>query len=95
SMAQSAADQPYLAKPPDNCYIAGNLHAGKPRGAQKIIEGIDPYIIYLLAGKLNRNIVLYFPNIWGLFKNGLLVIDSFADAKYLIIGLNYFRGNPV
>ncbi len=35
---------------------------------------------------------LYFPDVWGLFKNGNLVVDSFADAGYMVFGLDYFQG---
>lgn len=88
-------DQAYLAKPPGDCCIAGNLHDGEPRGAQETIEGIDTYVVHPAAGKSNGNIVLYFPDVWGLFRNGLLVMDGFADAGYLTIGIDYFRGDPV
>jgi hypothetical protein len=27
-----------------------------------------------------------------MFPNGLLVMDAFADAGYLVLGLDYFRG---
>lgn len=30
-----------------------------------------------------------------MFKNGMLVMDGFADAGYLVLGLDYFRGDPV
>lgn len=33
--------------------------------------------------------------VWGMFNNGLLVMDAFADAGYLTVGLDYFRGDPV
>ncbi|KAI7266815.1 hypothetical protein KC345_g8083 [Hortaea werneckii] len=45
--------------------------------------------------KNNGHILLYFPDVWGMFKNGLLIMDSFADAGYLVIGPDYFRGDPV
>lgn len=88
-------DQAYLAKPPGDCCIAGNLHDGEPRGTQETIEGINTYIVHPAAEKSNGNIILYFPDVWGLFKNGLLVMDGFADAGYLTIGIDYFRGDPV
>jgi hypothetical protein len=34
----------------------------------------------------------YFPDVWGFFTNGFLVMDGFADAGYLTLGLDYFRG---
>ena len=31
----------------------------------------------------------------GVFKNGLLIMDGFADAGYTVLGLDYFRDDPV
>lgn len=39
--------------------------------------------------------LLYFPDVWGFFNNGFLVMDAFAQAGYLVLGLDYFRGDPV
>lgn len=30
-----------------------------------------------------------------MFNNGLLVMDAFADEGFLVLGLDYFRGDPV
>lgn len=47
------------------------------------------------ANALANNLTIfvrYFPDVWGFFKNGFLVMDGFADAGYLTLGLDYFRG---
>ena len=44
------------------------------------------------AGKANGNIVLYFQDVFGLFTNGQLIMDGFAEAGYLVFGPDYFRG---
>lgn len=31
----------------------------------------------------------------GLFTNGLLIVDAFAEAGYLTLALDYFRDDPV
>jgi hypothetical protein len=68
-MAQPAVDQAYLAKPPGDCCIARNLHQGEPRGTQETIAGIDTYVVHPPKAKTsNGNIILYFPDVWGLFK---------------------------
>lgn len=36
--------------------------------------------------------MLYFPDVWGFFNNGFLIMDGFADAGFLTLGLDYFRG---
>lgn len=95
NMAQATDDQGYLAKPPGDCCLKGSLHDGEPRGTIETVEGIETYVVHPPAGKSNGNIVLYFPDVWGFFKNGFLVMDGFAEAGYLTVGLDYFRGDPV
>ena len=81
----------YLAKPSADCCLKGTLHEGDPRGKTETVAGIETYISHP-QGKSNGNILLYFPDVWGFFNNGFLVMDGFADAGYLTIGLDYFRG---
>ena len=81
----------YLAKPSGDCCLKGSLHEGEPRGKIETIAGVETYVS-TPQGKSNGNIVLYFPDVWGFFNNGFLVMDGFADAGYLTVGLDYFRG---
>lgn len=90
-MASSGRDE-YLAKPSDACCLEGFLHEGEARGSYETIAGVETYISKPPDGKANENIVLYFPDVWGMFLNGSLVMDSFANAGYLTLGLDYFRG---
>lgn len=32
------------------------------------------------------------PDVFGLFNNALLIMDAFAEAGYLALGLDYFHG---
>ena len=82
----------YIAKPSGECCLKGSLHDGEPRGRYETIAGVNTYISSPPADKANGNIVLYFPDVFGFFTNGLLVMDGFAEAGYLSIGLDYFRG---
>jgi hypothetical protein len=82
----------FLAKPSGACCLKGTIHEGEPRGRMITIAGIETYISVPLTEKSNGNILLYFPDVWGLFKNGLLIMDGFSDAGYLVLGLDYFRG---
>lgn len=86
------SEDQYLAKPSGECCLRGTLHEGKSRGSFTPIAGVETYITAPPAGKANGNILLYFPDVWGMFSNGLLVMDAFADAGYLVLGLDYFRG---
>ena len=81
-----------LAKAPGGCCLQGSIHDGEPKGTMETIAGVETYIARPAADKANGNIVLYFPDVWGLFKNGLLIMDGFAAAGYLVLGLDYFRG---
>lgn len=88
----SAANSEYLAKPSGACCLKGTIHKGESRGSWTEVAGVETYIATPPAGKANGNILLYFPDVWGMFPNGLLVMDAFADAGYLTLGLDYFRG---
>lgn len=95
--AQKPADQPeapneYLAKPSGACCLKGTLHEGEARGKWDSIAGVETYIATPSEGKANGNVLLYFPDVWGMFPNGLLIMDAFAEAGYLTLGLDYFRG---
>ena len=87
-----ADDSAYLAKPSGACCLNGNLHEGEARGKMQTISGIETYVSTPASDKTNGNIVLYFPDVYGLFNNALLIMDAFADAGYLALGLDYFKG---
>ena len=91
SKSDTAAEE-YLAKPSCACCLEGTIHQGVSRGKWETIADVETYIATAPAGKENGNILLYFPDVWGMFPNGLLVMDAFADAGYLVLGLDYFRG---
>ena len=85
-------DEEYLAKPSGQCCLKGTIHEGKSRGTWETIAGVETYITKPPAGKANGHVLFYFPDVWGMFPNGLLVMDAFADAGYEVLGLDYFRG---
>ena len=80
-----------IAKPSDICCLKGTIHEGEARGSRTTIAGIDTYVAEPPKDKANGNIILYFPDVYGFFTNGFLIMDGFADAGYLTIGLDYFR----
>lgn len=82
----------YLAKPSGACCLKGTVHEGEARGSWENIADVDTYIAKPPTGKANGHILLYFPDVWGMFPNGLLIMDAFADAGFLTLGLDYFRG---
>jgi hypothetical protein len=85
-------DNTWLAKPSGQCCLEGVLHQGTSRGSFVSIAGVETYISQPDAAKTNGHILLYFPDVWGMFPNGLLVMDAFAAGGYLVLGLDYFRG---
>ncbi|KAI1350772.1 hypothetical protein F5Y01DRAFT_325838 [Xylaria sp. FL0043] len=85
----------YLARPSGQCCLKGTIHEGEARGRWEVIEGLETYIATPPDTQANGHILLYFPDVWGMFPNGFLVMDAFADAGYLTLGIDYFRGDPV
>lgn len=83
---------PTIAKPSDACCLKGTLHDGQPRGKITTIAGVETYVAEPPMDKANGHVVLYFPDVWGFFTNGFLVMDGFADAGFLTLGLDYFQG---
>jgi hypothetical protein len=82
----------YLAKPSGACCLTGSLHQGEPRGKFANVADVETYIVQPPEGKANGHILLYFPDVWGMFNNGQLIMDGFADNGFLVLGLDYFRG---
>lgn len=87
-----SSQDPTIAKPSDVCCLKGTVHEGEPRGRRETIADVDTYIATPAEGKANGHILLYFPDVWGFFNNGFLVMDGFADRGFLTLGLDYFRG---
>ncbi|KAL2846450.1 Alpha/Beta hydrolase protein [Aspergillus pseudoustus] len=85
----------WLAQPSGPCYLKGSLHDGTPRGYFDTVTDVETYISRPKEEYANGHIFLYFPDVWGMFPNGLLIMDAFADAGYFVLGLDYFRGDPV
>jgi len=85
----------YLAIPPGDHCLSGNLHTGETRGKIEIIEEAPTYITNPHPGKGNGNILFYYPDVHGFYNNAMLLMDAFADAGYTVFGIDYFRDDPV
>lgn len=83
---------PILAKPADLCCLKGSFHTGEPQGKTTHIEGIETYIAAPAPDAANDNILLYFPDAFGLHGNSYLLMDAFASCGYLTLGADYFLG---
>jgi len=82
----------WLAKPSGACCLKGHIHSGDPRGEYEWIADMETYIVHPPEGKANGHIVLYYPDVFGFFTNGLLIMDEIADAGYTVLGIDYFQG---
>ncbi len=81
----------YLAIPPGDHCLSGNLHTGDTRGKLETIEEAPTYITSPHLGKGNGNILFYYPDVHGFYNNAMLLMDAFADAGYTVFGIDYFR----
>ncbi|KAJ5221413.1 uncharacterized protein N7469_010300 [Penicillium citrinum] len=84
-----------LAKPADLCCLKGTFHTGEPTGSITQIEGVDTYVARPHPEKSNGNVILFFPDAFGLHINSFLMMDAFAECGYLTLGVDYFLGDPV
>ena len=87
----NSSDQ-VLAKPADLCCLKGSFYSGKPQGKTEQIDGVETYVATPDPSFANGNILLYFPDAWGLHTNSYLLMDAFASCGYLTLGVDYFLG---
>jgi dienelactone hydrolase len=81
-----------LAKPADLCCLKGSFHSGEATGSTIQIDGIDTYVAKPHPDKSNGNVLLFFPDAFGLHINSFLMMDAFAECGYLTLGVDYFLG---
>lgn len=81
-----------LAKPADLCCLKGDFHTGEPTGTIEQIEGVDTYVARPRPERSNGNVILFFPDAFGLHMNSFLMMDAFAECGYLTLGVDFFLG---
>nr|AMB48858.1 dienelactone hydrolase [Fusarium camptoceras] len=86
---------PVLAKPADLCCLKGDIHNGQPTGTTIQIEGVDTYVATPEPEVANGNVLLFFPDAFGLHINSELMMDAYAACGYLTLGVDYFLGDSV
>lgn len=82
----------WMALPSGACCLKGHLHSGKPKGTFEQVKDLETYVARPSPEKANGNVIIYYPDVFGFFTNGLLIMDEMADAGYLTIGIDYFQG---
>jgi dienelactone hydrolase len=88
----STIEDPVLAKPANFCCLKGSIHSGEPAGKVVQIGGVDTYIATPEVSVSNGNVLLFFPDAFGLHVNNFLTMDAFAACGYLTLGVDYFAG---
>jgi dienelactone hydrolase len=88
----ASAIDPVLAKPADLCCLKGDFHNGEPTGEIIQIDGVDTYVATPDPEIANGNVVLLFPDAFGLHINLKLMMDAYAACGYLVLGVDYFLG---
>ncbi|EUC28987.1 hypothetical protein COCCADRAFT_107727 [Bipolaris zeicola 26-R-13] len=91
----SASTDRVLAKPAGLCCLKGSIHSGQPQGKTEQIDGVETYIATPDPKIANGNVLLFFPDAFGLYVNSHLMMDAFASCGYLTLGVDYFLGDPV
>lgn len=88
----SATTDRVLAKPTGLCCLKGSIHSGQPQGKTERIDGVETYIATPDPKTANGNVLLFFPDAFGLYVNSYLMMDAFASYGYLTLGVDYFLG---
>jgi len=90
---------PTLAGPPGDCCFTGFKHVGTPIGKTIDIAGVPTYITEPTTKQSEgqpKKVVLFFPDIHGpFFLNNQLIQDYFAGSGFVVLGIDYFFGDPL
>ncbi|KAJ7097117.1 dienelactone hydrolase [Mycena belliarum] len=88
---------PVLAKPSGDCCLKCFPHEGTPSGEFISIAEVKTYIARPPSPAQENRIIFYFPDVWGIdiFVNGQLLCDYYASQGFLVLGIDYFRGDSV
>ncbi|KAL0057822.1 hypothetical protein AAF712_015522 [Marasmius tenuissimus] len=87
-----------LAGPPtsDHC-VSGVKHSGNPAGKQITIANVPTYISEPkdVQGGVKK-VILFYADVWGPFHiNNQLLQDYFAENGFIVVGIDYFLGDPI
>lgn len=58
------------------CCLRGTIHQGEAKGEIIKIADVDTYIATPSPKSANGNVVLYFPDVYGLFINGAFFMSN-------------------
>ncbi|KAL0571465.1 hypothetical protein V5O48_010501 [Marasmius crinis-equi] len=86
-----------LAGPPtSDCCVTGVKHTGTPVGKRTAIADVPTYISEPKEVQGIKRVILFYSDVWGPFHlNNQLIQDYFAENGFIVVGIDYFLGDPV
>jgi len=88
---------PTLAAAPGDCCFTGFKHTGTATGTTITIAGVNTYVSEpkdIQPGV--KKVILFFADVFGPINlNNQLVQDYFAGCGFIVLGPDYFFGDPV
>ncbi|KAG9252969.1 dienelactone hydrolase [Emericellopsis atlantica] len=80
---------------PGRCCALGHLHEGTPSGENIKIGKIDAYFAKpTTTNHNNKTLVVYLPDIIGIWQNSKLMADAFAAEGFACVVVDLFNGDP-
>jgi len=89
---------PTLASAPGDCCVTGFKHTGTPTGITTTIAGVNTYVSEPKETQSGseKKVILFCADIFGPFHlNNQLLQDHFAGCGFIVLGLDYFFGDPI
>jgi len=85
-----------LASAPGDCCVKGFGHTGDPVGTTTVIAGVQTYISEPKDPGPEKKVILFFADIYSpLYLNNQLIQDYFAGEGFIVLGPDYFFGDPI
>ncbi|KAF9258070.1 alpha/beta-hydrolase [Marasmius fiardii PR-910] len=93
----SSSSNAVLAGPPGDCCVTGVKHSGTPVGKRITIADVPTYFVEPKEQTSGRKrVLIFYADVWGpFFPNNQLIQDYFADHGFIVVGIDYFLGDPV
>ncbi|KAF8878404.1 Alpha/Beta hydrolase protein [Infundibulicybe gibba] len=90
---------PLLAGPPSDGCFTGFKHTGTPVGRTETIAGMPTYITEPKGTNTSagtKRVIMFLADVWGpMHTNNQLLQDTFAESGFIVLGPDYFLGDPV
>jgi len=89
------SDKPLALAPGEDCFRAVQ-HSGDPQGTIETIAGVETYIATPRQSQNPKGIIIFYADVYGpMYINNKLIQDYFAEQGFLVLGLDYFFGDPI